>query len=138
MLRVSLQNKILLGYLLLVAVISSMTAILLHERKRMHEIEAETTEVRKIRKDINTVHRRITELATHGESVITWNETDFRKYRNRRLSVDSLLQVMKQYVGDFVHTEQIDTLCNLLEEKENHLLHIMETVAIQRKTVSIR
>lgn len=71
MLRVSLQNKILLGYLLLVAVISSMTAILLHERKRMHEIEAETTEIRKIRKDINTVHRRITELATHGESVIT-------------------------------------------------------------------
>lgn len=137
MLRVSLQNKILLGYLLLVAVISSMTAILLHERKRMHEIEAETTEVRKIRKDINTVHRRITELATHGESVITWNETDFRKYRNRRLSVDSLLQVMKQYVGDFVHTEQIDTLCNLLEEKENHLLHIMETVAIQRKTDSL-
>ena len=66
MLRVSLQNKILLGYLLLVAVISSMTAILLHERKRMHEIEAETTEIRKIRKDINTVHRRITELATHG------------------------------------------------------------------------
>ena len=137
MLRVSLQNKILLGYLLLVAVISSMTAILLHERKRMHEIEAETTEIRKIRKDINTVHRRITELATHGESVITWNEADFRKYRNRRLSVDSLLQVMKQYVGGFVHTEQIDTLCNLLEEKENHLLHIMETVAIQRKTDSL-
>ena len=137
MLRVSLQNKILLGYLLLVAVISSMTAILLHERKRMHEIEAETTEIRKIRKDINTVHRRITELATHGESVITWNETDFRKYRNRRLSVDSLLQVMKQYVGDFVHTEQIDTLCNLLEEKENHLLHIMETVTVQRKTDSL-
>lgn len=114
-----------------------MTAILLHERKRMHEIEAETTEIRKIRKDINTVHRRITELATHGESVITWNEMDFRKYRDQRLGVDSLLQVMKQYVGGFVHTEQIDTLCNLLEEKENHLLHIMETVAIQRKTDSL-
>ena len=56
MLRVSLQNKILLGYLLLVMVISSMTAILLHERKRMHEIGAETTEIRKIRKDINIVH----------------------------------------------------------------------------------
>lgn len=137
MLRVSLQNKILLGYLLLVMVISSMTAILLHERKRMHEIGAETTEIRKIRKDINIVHRCITELATHGESVITWNEMDFQKYRNLRQGVDSLLQVMKQYVGGFVHTEQIDTLCNLLEEKENHLLHIMETVAIQKKTDSL-
>ena len=137
MLRLSLQNKILSGYLLLVVVISSMTAILLHERKRMHEIEAETTEIRKIHKDINTVHYHITELATHGESVITWNEMDFRQYRNRRLSVDSLLQVMKHYVGGFVHMEQIDTICGLLEEKEKHLLHIMGAVAVQRMTDSL-
>lgn len=114
-----------------------MTAILLHERKRMHEIEAETTEIRKIHKDINTVHYHITELATHGESVITWNEMDFRQYRNRRLSVDSLLQVMKHYVGGFVHMEQIDTICGLLEEKEKHLLHIMGAVAVQRMTDSL-
>ena len=137
MLRLSLQNKILSGYLLLVVVISSMTAILLHERKRMHEIEAETTEIRKIHKDINTVHRHVTELATHGESVITWNEMDFQQYRNRRLSVDSFLQAMKHYTGGFVNMEQMDTLCNLLEEKEKHLLHIMRTVAVQKKTDSL-
>lgn len=37
-----LQTKILAGYLVLVAVICSMAAILVHERGRMHEIEAET------------------------------------------------------------------------------------------------
>lgn len=137
MLRLSLQNKILSGYLLLVVVISSMTAILLHERKRMHEIEAETTEIRKIHKDINTVHHHITELATHGESVITWNEMDFRQYRNCRLSVDSLLQVMKHYVAGFVHMEQMDTIRGLLEEKEKLLLHIMGAVAVQRMTDSL-
>ena len=34
-----LQTKILAGYLVLVAVICSMAAILVHERGRMHEIE---------------------------------------------------------------------------------------------------
>ena len=37
-----LQTKILAGYLVLVAVICSMAAILVHERGRMREIEAET------------------------------------------------------------------------------------------------
>ena len=39
-----LQTKILAGYLVLVAVICSMAAILVHERGRMHEIETETGE----------------------------------------------------------------------------------------------
>lgn len=38
-----LQTKILAGYLVLVAVICSMAAILVHERGRMREIEANTT-----------------------------------------------------------------------------------------------
>lgn len=137
MLRLSLQNKILLGYLLLVAVISSMTAILLHERERMHEIEAETTEIRQIRKNINTAHRLITELATHGESVFTWNEMDFQEYETRRLGVDSLLQGMRHHAGGFILIEQIDTLCYLLEEKEKHLRQIMEAVTIQKKADSL-
>ena len=37
-----LQTKILAGYLVLVAVICSMAAILVHERGRMREIEANT------------------------------------------------------------------------------------------------
>ena len=41
-----LQTKILAGYLVLVAVICSMAAILVHERGRMREIEAETGYVR--------------------------------------------------------------------------------------------
>ena len=39
-----LQTKILAGYLVLVAVICSMAAILVHERGRMHEIETEAGE----------------------------------------------------------------------------------------------
>ena len=127
--QVSLQHKILFGYLVLVAVIGSMAAILLHERDRRKEIEAESTEIRHVSRHINTAHRRITELATMGESLVDWDEEEYRAYRTRRLSVDSLLQSLKRHCGSFVSPGQIDTLRHLLEEKEVHLLHIMETIS---------
>ena len=48
-------------------VIGSMAAILVHERQRMREIEAETANINLVRRGINTAHRRITGLATLGE-----------------------------------------------------------------------
>lgn len=132
-----LQTKILAGYLVLVAVICSMAAILVHERGRMREIEAETGEIQEIRRDITVAQRSITTLATLGEGVIGWEEADYRHYRTRRLRTDSLLQAMKPRCRDFVRPEQIDTLRALLVEKEAHLLHLMETFARQDEADSL-
>ena len=49
-----------------------MAAILVHERGRMREIEAETGEIQEIRRDITVAQRSITTLATLGEGVIGW------------------------------------------------------------------
>lgn len=133
----NLQCKILFSYIILVAVIGSMVAILLHEHRRMREIEDETAEIRSVRRDINKAHRHITELATQGENVIAWEETDYTAYRWNRLHTDSLLQAMKGSCGNFVHPEQIDTLRSLLEAKEMHLLHIMEAVKRQETADSL-
>ena len=80
-----------------VAVIASMTAILVHERERIREIEAESAEIRQVRRDINAAHRHITRLATLGESVIGWKEADSARYRALRLRTDSLLQAFFIY-----------------------------------------
>ena len=90
-----LQTKILAGYLVLVAVICSMAAILVHERGRMREIETEAGEIQEKRRDITVAQRNIIPLATLGEGVIGWEEADYRHYRIRRLRTDSLLQAMK-------------------------------------------
>lgn len=132
-----LQTKILAGYLVLVAVICSMAAILVHERGRMREIEAETGEIQEIRRDITVAQRNIITLATLGEGVIGWEEADYRHYRTRRLRTDSLLQAMKPRCKDFVRPAQIDTLRALLVEKEAHLLHLMETFARQDEADSL-
>lgn len=81
----SLQCKIFLGYVIILAVIGSMVAILVHERKRMHEIETEAGEIQEIRRDITVAQRSITTLATLGEGIVGWEEADYLRYRTQRL-----------------------------------------------------
>lgn len=78
--HITFLNRFLFEYLILVAVIASMVAILLHERKRLREIETETVKIRSVRLDINNAHRRITGLG----SVVAWKEADYRDYRRHR------------------------------------------------------
>lgn len=47
--KLPLQHKILFGYIILLAVIGCMVAILVHERKQMHEIKSETTNISLVR-----------------------------------------------------------------------------------------
>lgn len=121
-----LQHRILIGYIILVAVIGSMAATMLHERCRVYEIEGEVTEIREANRTINAAHRHITVLATLGESAITWSEEDYRKYQVRRLRIDSLLQILQRDYEEFVPTRQIDTLRLLLVNKEKHLYQAMQ------------
>lgn len=127
--NISLQYKVLLGYMILVVAVCGMVSILLYERDRMRTIRSETAEIRRIWHDISTAHRHITELATDGESVIVWEDADFRDYHGKRLHTDSLLQTLKSSCGMFVLPGQIDSLCHLLEAKEEHLSHIMKAIA---------
>lgn len=134
---IHIRYKILLGYFVLMAVIISMAAILFHERKRVCEIESEVTTIHQVRRDISAVHHQITILASYGESVIGWDEEDSRKYRERRLKVDSLLEQMKRNCIAFVNPMQLDTLRALLKNKEEHLYGIMQAVSAQDKADSL-
>lgn len=132
-----LQYKIFSSYIILVAVIGSMVTILLHERGRMREIEAETSEIREFRRNIDATHRQITVLATQGESVVGWDEEEYNAYHDRRLHVDSLLLSLKENNGNFIRSEQIDTLRMLLADKESHLLRIMQAFRKQEEADSL-
>lgn len=134
---VSLQAKILFGYLVLMAVIISMAAILFHERARLRELEADIVEIRQVRGELSEIHRNITVLASLGESVIAWEEEDYRAYQTRRLRVDSLLQVLKIGSDNMIDTNQIDTLRGLLSSKEGHLHQIMQVFHRQDKADSL-
>lgn len=124
--RLLLQHRILLGYIILIAVIGSMAATMLHERGRVHKIEEEITEIREANQTINAAHRHITILATLGESAITWDEEDFQKYQLRRQKVDSLLLFLQGNYAEYTPSAPIDTLRLVLENKEKHLFNTMQ------------
>ena len=132
-----MQTKIIAGYLILLAVIGSMIAILLHERKKMHDIANGTAEIREIRNEVNAIRRHIVGIALLGESAIGWDSEDFSAYQNRRLHIDSLLERMKDNGLDLVSHEQIDTLRRLLEEKESRLYHLTTVFQEQRTSDSL-
>lgn len=120
-----LQHKILVGYFLLMAIIGSMAATLLHERNRVIGIESEMKHIHRVQHDVNTAHRYITLLAMRGETAIAWEKEDFEDYRSLRLRVDSMMLSMQSGSEEFVSRAQIDTLRHLLANKEEHLHQIM-------------
>ncbi len=135
--QITLQHKILLGYIVLITVIGCMIAVLIHERNHVQDIEADSGAIYQTQRNINVAHRYITILATYGESAISWDEEDCVIYRERRLRTDSLLQVLKEQCKDFIPSEQVDSLCMLLANKEEHLFQIMKTFRQQEKADSL-
>ena len=132
-----LQHKVGLGYFLSLAIIGTMVGITVHERERIRGIEAESAEIRQVRRNINAAHSQITRLALLGEGVIGWSEADRQYYHVQFLRTDSLLQALKPHCTAYVRLAQIDTLHTLLAEKETYLLHIREAVERQGDTDSL-
>ena len=115
----------------------SMVSILVHERKRIREIEAGTETIRQVRRVISDTHQRITRLALLGEGVVGWDETDYHHYHTQLLRTDSLLQAMKPLCREYVRPAQIDTLRSLLADKETQLRHIMQAMERQEEADSL-
>lgn len=124
--RISLQNKILVGYIVLILIIGSMAATLLNERSRVFWIESEMKRIHRVQHNVNSAHRYITLLAMRGETALAWEEEDFENYRSLRMRVDTMLQSMYRENRVFVSQNQIDTLRYLLKNKEEHLYQIMQ------------
>lgn len=122
--KLLLQHKIIAGYLLLMAVIGCMVAIVLHERKRVAEIEQESINIFQTQSNISTTHRYITVLATLGESVMMWSDENYDIYHARRMKADSLLQILREQCKEFIRLEQVDSLRFLLLNKEEHLFQM--------------
>ena len=132
-----LQEKITFGYVVMFIIGISMVSILVHERKRIREIEADTETIRQVRRVISDTHQRITRLALLGEGVVGWDETDYHHYHTQLLRTDSLLQAMKPLCREYVRPAQIDTLRSLLADKETQLRHIMQAMERQEEADSL-
>ncbi len=76
--RMPLQHKIIFGYTILAAVIGSMIAILIYERRQMREVEGGVARLWRMYEDIYTTHRHVTGLALQGEAAAGWSDAERR------------------------------------------------------------
>ncbi len=117
-----LRTKIAAGYVLILFVIFGIVYIWLNEQHRQQELEATTYKIRNLRKDVHEVYMKVVDLSMIGETVLDWNEEDMAAYHEKRLEVDSLLSRFKSRT---CRSERIDSICQLLAEKEKLLNRIM-------------
>lgn len=130
--------KIIGGYIFLSLFVLFVFIIIFFEKSRVHELQEIVININKERESINKLHLYMSRLASQTESIITWDISDFNKYQDYRLKVDSILCDMKSFdLIDTLRSEYIDSLRKLLEIKESHLFHIMETLISRKSTDSI-
>lgn len=133
----NIRLKILYIFVVISFFISSMVIVLLFEHRKISEIEQETKDLRGIRTKINYVHRSITELATLGETVISWTDKNYEEYHLLRMKTDMCLEELRLQCNNIVQVEQIDSLRSILYSKELHLRSIMEFLFQQENVDSI-
>lgn len=125
-----LRTKIAAGYVLILFVIFGIVYIWLNEQNRQQELEATTYKIRSLRKDVHEVYMKVVDLSMIGETVLDWNEEDMAAYHGKRLEVDSLLSRFKSRT---CRSERIDSICQLLAEKEKLLNRIMRVLYEQEE-----
>lgn len=121
----ALHRKIAFSFAFFVLVIVCMAGIVFIERKRLMEIEENTSAARKTHWDIYYAHQYITRLAMLGETVAGWNCSDYDDYHKTTLLVDSILHEISTGNPSCVPSEQIDSLRTLLHTKELHMYLLM-------------
>ncbi len=134
---ISLRKKIFLGYIIITAIVLFLTIVMVNEHFRFRRFESVINETNDARENIHKANLYITRLATLGESVIAWNESDYNKYHHQRLKTDSILNEIKSSGINSLLPVQIDSLRVLLETKEIHLFRIMQAVQSWKKSDSL-
>ena len=132
-----LRKKIFWGYIIITVIVLFLTVVMVNEHFRFRKFVGVINETNYARENIHKAHWYITKLATLGESVIAWDESDYNRYHYQRLKTDSILLEIKLGCYNFLHPEQIDSLRVLLETKEIHLFRIMKAIQSRESSDSI-
>ncbi len=124
--NLTLQFKILLGYLLIVIFVGSIAYIMLYERSQIDRIELQPFRIEQIRRNMQQVYNGVIEMSSYGEFVADWNSYDRNNYHMNRLRMDKLLLDLHKSCPEALRRDQIDTLRFLLQRKEERLYEIQE------------
>lgn len=122
-----LKFKIFLGYTILMVLLVCIIVLFRREQIKRGSLHQDEWELVHIRNLSQQAYAGLLELATYGETVSVWDEDDLKAYQANRYNVRETLQELKRYVNTHRQQACIDSLCLLLERKEQLLDTIMGT-----------
>ena len=127
---------IILGYLLIILLIGGISYIWSYEWQKVESLEYDNRQIDKLQKEINDVYIHLIEFSLLGETVLKWDDEDLEHYHLQRMAIDSMLRNFKITYP----AERIDSVRNLLEDKERQMRQIVlildEQQSINKKIVS--
>lgn len=124
-----LKLKIFIGYAILILLLGFIICLFRGERMKRDELKHEMKELGIMHDLTRKAYGHLLGLASQGEVAIIWNESDLKRYREKRESTCGVLKELRQFVHVAEQQERIDSVCILLEEKEILLVAAMNTFA---------
>lgn len=122
-----LRVKIFIGYLALIALLAFTVFLLRGEQQKRNRLQTDEAELLYARNLAEQTYAGLLELATRAETVSVWDEEDLAGYRNKRTEVCRTLHELGPHIRSSSGQARIDSLCLLLEQKEQLLDSIMQT-----------
>lgn len=122
-----LRVKIFTGYLVLIALLAFTVFLLRGEQQKRSRLQTDEAELLHARNLAEQTYAGLLELATRAETVSVWGEEDLAGYRDKRTEVCRTLRELGLHIRSSLGQARIDSLCLLLEQKEQLLDSVMQT-----------
>ncbi len=132
-----LKIKIFSGYIILIFLLVLTIYLFRKEQMKRNYLQQDEQELLHFWHLTGEAYAGLLDLATYGETVSVWDENDRGTYQKRRNEVCGTLQSLKQYVHTSGQRVRIDSLCLLLERKEQLLDTVMHTFSRFREAGEI-
>jgi len=123
-----IQKIIASGYFLITLLIGGIAYTWHYEWREVEALEISNQQINEFRKEVSCIHIQLIEFSLLGETILDWDETDFEDYHAQRIALDSILCLFNE-----THTiERIDSVRNLLENKERQMFQIARLIDEQQ------
>nr|WP_234172824.1 hypothetical protein [Bacteroides thetaiotaomicron] len=132
-----LKIKIFSGYIILIFLLVLTICLFRKEQMKRNCLQQDEQELLHFWHLTGEAYAGLLDLATYGETVSVWDENDRSTYQKRRNEVCGTLQSLKHYVHASGQRVRIDSLCLLLERKEQLLDTVMHTFSRFREAGEI-
>lgn len=128
MIQAKLKFKIIVGYLVLVFCLAFIIRLVHEELGKKSAMEQQETHWQGERRETNRAFLHLLDLAATGELIAGWTEDDYAAYREKRIATVQQLQDLKPLQEDAAQRAAIDSVCNLLVEKERLMSALLSTL----------